>query len=591
MKYIKHFVKIILIGAIILSYTHANNQINPQIEKIFSQFVLKLEKKLDQKKQLNFLESLNKKISFLLENKKNSEKKKRIFSDFLKLSNEKIFDIKNTLSIKNRSQELLEASIQWDMRKELKSINIPDYITELESKNRQVITVTDEFEFIENNKIKNILFKKYFDLHLWNYKGFKSKKGYIILRKSGKMFFVEEASFRIKVPYSQAYKYMKWFSSQKKDYFREWENFYRYDFKRLLNIKDRYWFYKEKLEANNIDLEKSILYLWEDKKYNFVAEYEKVKLINADIIYGVTDKKSFLEHLINDKLYLTEDTDELFKQLKKEIAVLSSGLTQDEKIKKVYWWTLDNVSYTQKLDVNDKKIFSGILTYKNKDWVCEWYVKMASYALMFAGVPDVSVLRGDVVDAQDFPRIWHAWLKIGEKYYDPTFDDPIGNKKTKSFWEYKFFWLPRDLLYANRFNFREVSQELKTKSMEFRKNFVNQRLSLLANKYAWKWYLVLQEVEFKKKYNIALWKKITIEDSKKIFTYYEVNEKPNWELIVSINGHNKHIDKLEYFDVDEKNISHIFKQIDYDISSYTLLKWRLSNGELKYRLWFNLKIQ
>ncbi|MDQ7023901.1 MAG: hypothetical protein Q9M97_10560 [Candidatus Gracilibacteria bacterium] len=44
-------------------------------------------------------------------------------------------------------------------------------------------------------------------------------------------------------------------------------------------------------------------------------------------------------------------------------------------------------------------------------------------------------------------------MKIGKLYYDPTFDDPIGQNSTKEFNEYKYFGLPKDLLYANRFDY------------------------------------------------------------------------------------------------------------------------------------------
>lgn len=47
------------------------------------------------------------------------------------------------------------------------------------------------------------------------------------------------------------------------------------------------------------------------------------------------------------------------------------------------------------------------------------------YMLNYAGVHDVEVIRGHVIDAQDFPTIGHAWIRIGDRYYDPTFDDPI----------------------------------------------------------------------------------------------------------------------------------------------------------------------
>jgi transglutaminase/protease-like cytokinesis protein 3 len=45
--------------------------------------------------------------------------------------------------------------------------------------------------------------------------------------------------------------------------------------------------------------------------------------------------------------------------------------------------------------------------------------------LAFAGIEDIEHIRGYVIDAVDFPQIGHAWVRIGNRYYDPTFDDPI----------------------------------------------------------------------------------------------------------------------------------------------------------------------
>ncbi len=51
---------------------------------------------------------------------------------------------------------------------------------------------------------------------------------------------------------------------------------------------------------------------------------------------------------------------------------------------------------------------------------------------MFAGVQNSIMIKWNVIDAQDFPNIWHVWLRIGEYYYDPTFDDPIWTNNTKT---------------------------------------------------------------------------------------------------------------------------------------------------------------
>ena len=59
--------------------------------------------------------------------------------------------------------------------------------------------------------------------------------------------------------------------------------------------------------------------------------------------------------------------------------------------------------------------------------------------LSLAGIHDVEVIAGHVIDAADFPQIGHAWIRIGDKYYDPTFDDPVGSTQTKTQENYRFF--------------------------------------------------------------------------------------------------------------------------------------------------------
>jgi len=49
------------------------------------------------------------------------------------------------------------------------------------------------------------------------------------------------------------------------------------------------------------------------------------------------------------------------------------------------------------------------------------------------------MIKGNVIDAADFPQIGHAWVRIGDTYYDPTFDDPLGNMQVKQRDEYKYF--------------------------------------------------------------------------------------------------------------------------------------------------------
>lgn len=570
--------------------------VEPKIEKLISNFIIKIDKKYSSNidKQILFLEKINSKINNILEKKKINSKNKKILNDIMILFNEEIFKLKGNKDKNNTEQKLLEKNILNNLKQTLSKINAEYTSIQIWKK---IYKVTENIEFIENNEIKKIIFNKYFKIDTKNYKQFKSKKWIILVFANWKNWFVEDYNIEKKIPYSNWKTVFKNFITHSNKYILENNIFYSYNFKNFNFIKNTYWFYKSELENNNINPSTSILYLSKNNKYNFITDYKKTKLINSDIIFWITDKDIFLKNLINDKLYLTWDTDKLFEELKEEIKNITNkntlwkAMKKEEKIKIIYNFILKNIEYTQNLDLEDKKIFSGILTYKNKNGVCEWYVKLMSYSLKFAWIKDAEVIRWDVIDALDFPEIWHAWLKIWDLYYDPTFDDPTWINTTKTFSEYKYFWLPKDLLYVNRFDYWTTPEYLKFKSLDYRKNFVNKNLEKIYKKYFSKNYLILKPVFFNKKYNIPIWKNITIKEIKKIIPFYEVTEKNNWEIFFYKNSNKKNIKKLQYFLVTDKNIKQILAQLDYKTEGLYLFNWKLKNWKNEYRIGFDVVIK
>ena len=257
------------------------------------------------------------------------------------------------------------------------------------------------------------------------------------------------------------------------------------------------WYWKWMIPNENdlidwwIDKETTILLLDDIQWTTFVKDYKKVKLISDSIISDIKNKQVFLNELADDKKYLSDDTDVLFTQLKTDTINLTLWENEYTKIQKIYDYILKNVSYS-KFDINNKYIFSWIYTYKNKSWICTWYSKLDLYMLSFAWVSNAKVIRWNVVDALDFPNIWHAWIQIWSNYYDPTFDDPIWNINTKTESEYKYFWLPKDLFYTNRFNYWTLPENLKTANLEDRKNYVTNELTKLQEKYSWSNYNLLK---------------------------------------------------------------------------------------------------
>jgi len=564
--------------------------------KIFSYFKKKINKKYSNKtEKIKYLEEINKKFRFFLENKKLTSDKKRIVKDIIVLVNEEIFETKKSLENINENQIKLEKTSIENLKKKLEKIKDTS-ISELLKNNSKIkiIKVSENQEFVENNTIKKIFFNKYFEINNSNSKYFSSKEWYLLIKSNWKNWFVEKLwvkSIEEKIPYSKAYNHTKWFINDNKRYFEDKNIFFSYNFKNFTYLEDKYWFYKSNLLKNKLDIKNSILYLSKDWRYNFIKDFQKTKLISSDIIYWVVDKDLFLKQLVNDKLHISGDTDYLFKKLKKETLEITKWLKKEEKIKELYSFVLNNISYTKEIDLEDKKIFSWILSYKNKDWVCEWYAKLFSYALKFAEVEWAEVIRWDVIDAQDFPQIWHAWVKVWELYYDTTFDDPVWLKEDRKYDEYVFFALPKDLFYANRYNYGDTPEDLKTKSIDYRTSIVNKNLSKLSDKYKNKKYLILKWVDFNKSHNIEVWKKIEIEDAKKIIPFYEVEEKENWEIVFYKKWIKKNITKLQYFSVDDYNIEKIFVQRNYKTQWLYLFDWKKKDWSKEWRIGFDVEIK
>ncbi len=558
-------------------------EVDSNFKQVHKNFISSLEKKFNITDKKAFLSTLNESVSSILKTSKNlSAAKKQVLQNLIILNNEEIFLI-DSKWFNNSKQEFLEKNERNKLIELEKGSYAPTFFSYLNNWNIKFKWVNEKMEFTENNEIKRLNFSKYYKINEKNYKAFAFKKWYI-LKVWASYWFVEEYELEKKIPYSESKNYVLWLFDYGSNFFKKGEVFYTYSFTNFTFFEDNYGFYLSDLKKSWIDASKTLIYFWENWKYNFVSNFKETKLISDSIIYWITDKIEFLSNLINDKLYLKDDTDELFIRLKKETLTLTKWLSNEETIKKLYDFILNKVEYTTKIDLSDKKIFSGILTYKNSDWVCEWYVKLFAYSLQFAWIPNVNVIRWDVLDAQDFPNIWHAWIKIWNYYYDPTFDDPIWNKKTKNFPEYLYYKIPKDLFYTNRYDFWDTPEYLKKTSFEERRNLINKNLYDLETKYRESNYNILKLTKFKKSHNISYKEKITIDTLKNIFPYYEVN---NYKIIE--NWNTKSIIWLLYYKVTNENIEAILEQSDYKISGFYLFKWKDKNGITDYRIGYNLK--
>lgn len=353
--------------------------------------------------------------------------------------------------------------------------------------------------------------------------------------------------------------------------------FYRYDAWSSFENESHYTL--ANLQHNNLVWDDILLWL-KDNKLVFIRDFEKVKLIDDTIIVWVPDKYSFLQEVRDDKRFLSSDTDNYFIQLKSDTqALMWDERDYDLKIQKIYDFVLSRISYTQNVDFEDTKIFSWILSYANGDGVCEWYAKMMVYMLAFAGISDYEVIRGHVIDANDFPDIWHAWVRIGQEYYDPTFDDPIGLTQTREAQDYIYYKLPKDLFYTNRFHYSDTPEFLKARTMKFRKNYINQKLSWLLEKYNNQDYLLLKPLKFKASIGLEYNESVTIESLKTNLPQYQLIDKRLYQdtQVQSISGY-------KYYSVDDSNIESILKQLNYDLDGFVFIEWNNDFYALAYDL-------
>jgi len=314
---------------------------------------------------------------------------------------------------------------------------------------------------------------------------------------------------------------------------------------------------------------KDILVYYENWNVNFVKDFEKVKLISDDIIYGFPNKYELLKTIKNNKLFdAKNDDDANLLNLEKISLELTKWLKNDDaKIKIIYDYILKNVNYSVNFSMEDYEIFSWIDTFKNKNWVCEWYVELFNLMLWFNGIKS-KILIWDVIDAADFPLIWHAWVQIWDYYYDITFDDPVWSSETKVFEKYSYYKLPKDLFYTNRFDKWQTPETLKNTTIDYRKAIIKVNLSKLVNKYKDSNYNLLKLFKFKEKYNIASTRNITTNDMINIL--WVKNMENFW---IYIDWKLKYIKNLNYIELEDNIIETFLEQNNYDLSWYSILKW------------------
>lgn len=343
---------------------------------------------------------------------------------------------------------------------------------------------------------------------------------------------------------------------------------YYYNYENYLS----FWvnnFNENDLKQNFIDYNNDII-TEKDWKIVFIKNYKKYRIISDSIIYWIPWKMDILKDLSYIKNFdkKNENLDKDFIILKSLSKKLTSWvIKKEEKIKILYDYIINNLKYDENIIDWNYDIFSWIKTFKNKVWVCQWYVELLNIMLAFNNIKS-EIIKWDVINSKDFPEVWHAWIKIDNFYYDPTFDDPVWATKNRKFEDYFYYKLPKDLFYTNRFNRWETPKFLKKLNLNQRQTYVDLNIFSVSEKYKNENFNILNLVKFKKRLWLSAKQEIKIENLINFFWIIEIIDNSK----VKINWKEKFLKELEYFELNNDNLIPFLYKVKFNLDWYKLFK-------------------
>jgi len=374
-------------------------------------------------------------------------------------------------------------------------------------------------------------------------------------------------------------KFIKKINSSK-NYFEENWIYYFYNYKESYSFENMgNWIYLSDLKRNKINFEKDLL-VEDNKSFYFVKDFEKTRLIKKSILLKVKEKETFLKYLKDDiKKYNSwlKNYDLIFKKLNQlSLSITKKGKNEIDKQELLFNWVVNNIKYKLKSWKENYNIFSGIETYKNKYWVCDWYSKLYIYMLLFNWYTDIEQISWHVLDSKDFWKIWHAWVRIWNYYYDPTFENPKTEKLQKNL----YYRLPQEILNANRIELDEIPDNLLKMTLKERKNKIENEYYNLLKKYNFKKYNILSFYAIKKKITNWVIKDLTLKDLKKYYWEYKLN----WNYLIDNKGHKKMISQYDYYIIKDSP-----EYLNILISTIGFKKAKVLYSDNAYKLIYNIK--
>ena len=486
-----------------------------------------------------------------------------------------------------QNQQIIESTIRNSLEYELWQQRDNNILNAFAAENYVIYNTNAQYEFVSWNDIKKISFTRYIPVDATNYKAVllrdKISKVWNEIVYDGQEYYIPSSWINIqtKNAYSRSQDLFLDSLNHLENYVKNGDTYYTYHYDSFLFFNDKYGFYDKDLTNSNISVGNSIL-LAEWGWMKIIKDFTKERLIASSLISRVSDQGWFLSVVAKDSKYTQNANNDLsFERLKAVTDSLTDGKSKDEKIEAIYNYVLDNHYYYEDFLDGNEDIFSGIDTFRNGYWVCDGYSKLMYYMLNFAWIKDIEHIRGYVIDAADFPEIGHAWVRIGNRYYDPTFDDPIGWVETLKRDQYRYFDLPKDIAYTNRLDGFNASDDLKNMSLVEREKLVERNLFDLLWKYDVSAYNLLQAFQVKDDLWFTPGETITVKKLENKLDFYEVSSDFSY---IDNNGNKQFIRQLEFYRPTDENINSIIEVLGQDFTDSVLLKWQLENWSFEYRL-------
>jgi transglutaminase/protease-like cytokinesis protein 3 len=172
---------------------------------------------------------------------------------------------------------------------------------------------------------------------------------------------------------------------------------------------------------------------------------------------------TFIEMLWKEALFWWL-SDDLFPTLR-DIKTLGEFVKtkvpdKEDRIRMIYGWISSNIKYDKITSDNlfrwaelttvfaniDNKYHSWIMTFKNKMWVCTGYSNLFYLIATYAGIDNIDIVLGKVYDKNYNNYVGHAWNKIGDYFYDTTYESTWNNLSSDGV--YFFFKKTAEELYS-----------------------------------------------------------------------------------------------------------------------------------------------